>query len=160
MPFHRDDPLQTMARAYREICKGREPWVELGNFMNEWFAYAVDRRPELVAERVEIPGEATRKQRRWAAFIAASVEYLCERYGVPCPEWVHDPYYTLERTWWYCENASYPSVRKWLLETTPEPFVRRNIYCGDNVYANKWELAEMAAKIREMKAQKTALQEA
>ncbi len=30
----------------------------------------------------------------------------------------------------------------WLLHQTPGPFVKRNIYCGDRVFANKWEVVE------------------
>jgi predicted amidohydrolase YtcJ len=25
---------------YEDICQGEQPWVALGNFMNEWFDYA------------------------------------------------------------------------------------------------------------------------
>ncbi len=40
--------LQTMAVAYAEICQGEDPWIALGNFMNDWFDYAKDRREQLV----------------------------------------------------------------------------------------------------------------
>ena len=33
----------TMALTYQAICQGERPWVALGNFMNEWFDYAIDR---------------------------------------------------------------------------------------------------------------------
>lgn len=29
------DQLQTMTLTYQEICQGEEPWVALGNFMND-----------------------------------------------------------------------------------------------------------------------------
>ncbi len=38
--------------------------------------------------------------------------------------------------------AHKPSVRAFLREQTPEPFARRNIYCGNRVFANKYELVE------------------
>ncbi len=53
--------------------------------MNEWFDYAKDLRAELVATPLSLPEEAKQQQHRWAAFCAASVEYLCARSSVPCP---------------------------------------------------------------------------
>jgi hypothetical protein len=42
----------------------------------------------------------------------------------------------------YTPMAHKPSVRAFLLEQTPEPFARQNIYCGNRVFANIYELAE------------------
>jgi len=33
-------------------------------------------------------------------------------------------------------------VQARLLQETPEPFARGNIYCGNRMFANKYELAE------------------
>ena len=41
------DREHTMALTYQAICQGERPWIALGNFMNEWFDYAIDRRPTL-----------------------------------------------------------------------------------------------------------------
>ncbi len=38
--------LQTMAVTYAELCQGEDPWIALGNFMNDWFDYARDRREQ------------------------------------------------------------------------------------------------------------------
>jgi hypothetical protein len=95
------DQLQTMAVAYAEICRGEDPWIALGNFMNDWFDYAKDRREQLVTEPLSIPEPLTLDLHRWAAFCAASVEWLCQRYTVACPPWVHDPIYTLSTPWFY-----------------------------------------------------------
>jgi hypothetical protein len=147
MPMRLHDPLQTMARAYEEICTGEEPWVALGNFINEWFMYAIDRRAELVAEApVERPNP-TPEEHRWACFIAASVEYLCQEYAVPCPNWVHEhpDHYRLKEPWYDTPYLN-DEIRIWLEETTPEPFKRRNIYCGDRLYEDKREfVAHMIA---------------
>ena len=128
--------LHTMAATYQEICQGEEPWIALGNFLNDWFDYAKDRRAELVAAPLSLPQDANQYQQRWAAFCAASVDYLCARFSVPCPAWVSHPIYTLPDPWFDAPMAHKPEVR------TPEPFTRRNIYCGDRVFANKYELAE------------------
>lgn len=134
--------LQTMAFTYEEICQGQQPWVALGNFMNDWFDYAKDRRAELVADSLSLPVEPDEEKVRWAVFCAASVEYLCERYGVACPEWVYDPAYVLAEPWFDAPMAHKPEIRAYLIQQTPAPFARRNIYCGDRIFANKYEFAE------------------
>jgi len=136
------DHLYTMAATFQDICQGEEPWVALGNFLNEWFDYAKDRRDELVEAPISLPESPNAQQRRWAAFCAASVEYLCARSSVLCPSWVYLPVYALPEPWFDAPMAHKPEVRTYLLERTPEPFTRRNIYCGNRMFANKYELAE------------------
>jgi hypothetical protein len=34
-----------------------------------------------------------------------------------------------------------------LKQDTPEPFTRRNIYCGNRMFNNKWEVAEQYAPL-------------
>jgi len=133
------DQLQTMAVAYAEICQGEDPWIALGNFMNDWFDYAKDRRESLVSEPLVQPGASSTYTRRWAAFCAASVEWLCQQYGVPRPTWVHDTAYFLPAPWFYYPQAK---LRERLIQQTPEPFKQRNIFCGNRVFLNKYELAE------------------
>lgn len=122
-----------------EICRGEAPWSALGNFMNDWFENAKDRREQLIADPVILPASATIEIRQWAAFCAASAEWLSKKYHVPCPLWVHDPIYTLAEPWF-----SYPQtqLREWLVQHTPEPFARGNVYCGDRMFDNKYEAAE------------------
>ena len=78
--------IQTMARAYQQICDGEDPWTALGNFTNAWYGYAKHDRFALVKDPIEQPEQLTRHTRRWGAFCAASVEFLCRCYDVPCPE--------------------------------------------------------------------------
>ncbi len=42
--------VQTIARAYQQICAGEEPWIALGNFRNAWYGYAKDNRLALVGQ--------------------------------------------------------------------------------------------------------------
>jgi len=69
-------PYQTMRATFGHICQGLDPWLPLGNFMNDWYDNYVEERAQL------------------------------------------------------------------LLHTPPIEFARRNVFCGDRVYANKWELVE------------------
>ena len=91
---------------------------------------------------ISLPDPLSGELFRWAVFCAASVEYLCERYGVPCPSWVYNPAYCLSEPWFDAPMAHKPQVRERLVQQTPEPFTNRNIYCGNRMFANKWEFAE------------------
>src|SRR5207253_7684444 len=91
--FEKRDGDQTMAWAYDKICAGCRAWTALGNFMNAWYGYAPDRRESLISEPIRQPARETLRTKRWGAFCAASVEFLCERYYIPCPLWVHDTRY-------------------------------------------------------------------
>ncbi|HJT55420.1 MAG TPA: hypothetical protein VJ761_02905 [Ktedonobacteraceae bacterium] len=141
------DHLQTMALTYQEICQGERPWVALGNFMNDWFDYAKDRRAELVADPISLPDSSSSDALRWAAFCTASVEWLCERYNVPCSSWVRTATYCLPESWFDAPQADKPQVREWLIRHTPELFTRRNIFCGDRIFANKYEFVEQYRRL-------------
>lgn len=131
--------LQTIAVAYAEMCSGIDPWVALGNFLHDWYDEAKDRRELLVADPVVEAEQVTQDLHRWAAFCAATVEWLCQRYEITCPGWVNNRAYILREPWFY-----YPQeyLRERLIQQTPEEFTRRNIYCGNRMFANKYEFAE------------------
>lgn len=140
------DQLQTMRTTFQQICAGEREWTALGNFMNYWYSYAKDRREELVAEPLLPYDEHSLHQHRWAVFCAAAVEWFCKTYHVPCPEWVYEPRYTLSDPWFFDLRES---AKPWLLQTTPQEFQRRNIFCGDDCFANKWEWAEQYRQYRQ-----------
>lgn len=148
------DQLQTMAVTYAEICQGESPWIALGNFINDWFDYAKDRREQLVHDPLQHPDVLTPELQRWAAFCAASVEWFCEKYGITCPAWVYDPIYSLTEAWFYYPLArsqdpeQQKELRERLRQQTPEPFTRRSIYCGNRMFNNKYEYAEQRAQQR------------
>jgi hypothetical protein len=140
------EELYTMQRTYQDITQGIRPWNALGDFMNYFFGYTPECREALVQESIQEPINPTTEQHQWAVFCAASVEYLCQRYNVPCPVWVHDvAFLALTEPWFEALGADKPQVQKRLQQETPEPFARRNIFCGNRVFANKYELA---AKVR------------
>ncbi len=136
------DQVQSMALTYQAICQGERPWVALGNFMNEWFDYAIDQRAQRIADPLTLPEEPDTDALRWAAFCAASVEWLCRRYEVSCPSWVYHSTYSLPEPWFDSPGAHKPQVRERLLQQTPEPFARRNVYCGNRMFANKYEFVQ------------------
>lgn len=131
--------LQTIRRSFEEICSGEAPWIPLGKFMHQFFGSLSHLRPQLVADPLEVPENCSPEQFRWAVFCAASVEYLCKKYSILCPEWALDSRYVLASPWYYAIGADLPHVQEKLRQTTPEPFVTRNIFCGDRVFNNKYE---------------------
>ena len=141
-------PLETMRWAYQHICAGVDPWTGLGSFSHAWYGYAKGRRVGLVSEPLVKPTQETENTRRWGAFCAASVEFLCERYDIPCPEWARDPYYTLPTPWWHTQQSDDPAVRDYLAISTPAPFARRDIFCGNRLFQNKYEMYEWTQEAR------------
>jgi hypothetical protein len=135
---------QTMKQVYEEISQqGANPWIALGNFMNSWYNYHKSRRRMLIKEPPALPEQPTLEQLQWATFCAASVEYFCQKYAIPCPKWVHDPRYTtLPEPWFFSGYAHLEQVREELKEESPEPFKQRNIFVSKRIYANKYEIAE------------------
>jgi hypothetical protein len=117
--------------------QGKTPWTALGNFANAWYDYAKGIRAALVSEPLGKPEADSEHTRQWGAFCAASVEFLCDRYGIPCPEWVQEPSYTLS-TPWYGDTVVLQHRRK----MSPAPFARRNVFCGNRLYKNKYEMNE------------------
>jgi hypothetical protein len=140
--------IQTMIWAYNEICAGEDPWTALGNFTNAWYGYAKHMRADLVSEPLTRPEQETEHTRHWGAFCAASVDFLCDCYHVPCPDWAHNPYYILETPWWRTKQAHDPSTCEFLVKITPAPFARRNIFCTNRLFQNKYELYEWTLEAR------------
>jgi hypothetical protein len=107
--------------------------------MNYWYAYAKDRREALIADPLLAYDEHPLYQYQWAVFCVAAVEWFCHTYMVPCPSWLQDPKYTLSEPWFFHVNER---AKARLLQTTPQEFQQRNVFCGDRCFANKWELIE------------------
>lgn len=160
------DIQQTIKRAYQDIRNGDDPWVAIGDFSHDWFGnYAIpDQRVRLVAEPIEFPeGVSSEEQlqlRQWGAFCAASVEYLCRQAGLSVPEWVSNPQYVLsEQEIFYTSPLAYKQrVRDRLQQEAPEPFKRRNVFCSERVYANKYEATPVlqAVQLAEVPVLQTA----
>jgi hypothetical protein len=61
----------------------------------------------------------------------------------------HNSCYSLATPWWHTHHPHSSSPRKCLKRETPEPFTRRNIFCGNRPYQNKYE---MSARVQEARA--------
>jgi len=127
----------TVAKVFDYICNNETPWVALGNFLNYWWAYAVDHRRELV--EAPLAPAPTPEMQCWAAFCAAMVEWLCWGANLPPPAWTNQERYILPEPWYFYEGSN---SRSWLVATTPAPFQRRNIFGGDRMFLHKWDMAK------------------
>lgn len=157
-------PVQTLARAYAAITAHTDPWVALNEFFHEWFDYSRTERAQLVAEDVlpggpsalldappsELPMPERDRRWRWAVFCAATAEYLCTRDGMVSPAWVADPRYTLAEPWYSfgTRDPLTPEERAHLEQSTPAPLRRRNLLCGDRVFANKYEFVTHIQRLK------------
>lgn len=131
--------LQTFARSYAQILAGDDPWLPLGNMMHQFFGAYKHLAAALVADPLVLPADVSPEHFRWAAFCAASVEYLCRLSALSCPAWALDMRFALTDPWFLGIGADLPKVQEKLRQTTPEEFTRRGIFCGNRVYNNKYE---------------------
>ncbi|HZR00799.1 MAG TPA: hypothetical protein VFC93_18510 [Chloroflexota bacterium] len=120
---------QAAAETLDLIRRGGDPWLAIGQFVDDWHRTPLAKRPTLVAAA---PGPAEGDDVRWAAFLAAAVEWLCAQDGLDYPEWTADPSYRLREPWFL-----YPGwrLRAWQLVETPAPFKARNVFGGNRILA-------------------------
>lgn len=126
---HKRYHYQTAKETFERILAGTTPWVAMGDFLDDWRRMAADGRAGLVAEPIADAGDDLEKQ-RWAAFLAATVEWLCWQEKLAFPAWTGDTVYRLHDPWFL-----YPGwrLRAWQLATTPAPYKMRNIFGGDHM---------------------------
>ena len=128
----------TLAKTYALLASESEEAVRVAvrDFMNSFFLYSVSDRQSLLDEPIHLPENPSENQRGWAAFCAASAEYLAQRYGLHCPQWALDSLYTLDTPWYHPACNVYPRLREDFQKTAPEAFRRRNVFCSDRIFMN------------------------
>ena len=120
---------QTIAETFEGIKTSSTPWVPIGDFLDDWRRSEREDRLELVEMGIGPAGDDP-ALRRWTAFCAAMVEWLCWQDRLPFPDWTSRDEYRLAEPW-----LLYPDhlLRAWQLATTPTPFKMRNIFGGDRM---------------------------
>ncbi|WP_242848264.1 hypothetical protein [Sulfobacillus thermosulfidooxidans] len=119
---------ETLASAWSRVITGEtSSHVVIGNFLDDW------RRDPDISGRTRliqhpIPDSENPELHRWSAFVAALVEYLTVRDGIPTPLWVFADQWTLPEPWFL---NPYWKLRAWQLIMTPPPWKRRRIFGGD-----------------------------
>ncbi len=167
-------PVQTLARAYAAIVEQTPPWVAINEFFHEWWDYSRTQHTLLITEealpggpsalldtsRSDLPLPEHDRRWRWAVFCAAVADYLSEREGITPPAWVNDPGYTLAEPWYLVGNGEVgdakealpPGIRVHLEQTTPSALRRRNIFCSDRIFANKYEFTQQVKQLAAARA--------
>jgi hypothetical protein len=77
--------------------------VAIGDFLDDWRFTDLQKRPALVQEPIAsgaIAGDDI-ELRRWAAFCAAMVEWLCWNDGARFPSWTAKSEYQLAEPWFF-----------------------------------------------------------
>jgi hypothetical protein len=120
---------QSAADTIQRILGGDDPWLAFGQFLDDWRRTPAAERTRLT---VQPPPVAPAEYRRWAALLAAVVEWLCAQDGLPFPSWTGQSEYRLADPWFL-----YPGwrLRAWQLAETPASFKARNIFGGDRIMA-------------------------
>ena len=118
---------QSAAVTLRLVAEGVDPWLALGQFLDDWRGADPAERPLLVSEPLP---DVSPEHLRWAALVAAAVDWLCAQDRLPVPSWTGRAEYRLPEPWFL-----YPGwrLRAWQLADTPVPFRMRNIFGGDRI---------------------------
>jgi hypothetical protein len=119
---------QSAAVTMRLIRAGVDPWLAMGQFLDDWRRTDLAERPRLVRNPPR-PCESD-EWLRYEALLAASVDFLCVEAGLRTPKWALSPSYRLPRPWFLYDGWR---LRAWQLAETPVPFRMRNIFGGDRI---------------------------
>ena len=126
-PERMDYRPQSAADTFRLILDGEDPWLAFGQFLDDWRRVAPADRHQLADEDLSVVPD---RHVRWAALLAAAVEWLAVQDGVVPPTWTRRAAYRLPEPWFL-----YPGwrLRAWQLVETPVAFRSRNIFGGDRI---------------------------
>ncbi len=118
-----------MIESFERLLGGENPWVTLGDFLDDWRRSQPIDRSTLVEQPLR---EVTSlEEGRWAALYAAAVEQLCAQENFPAPSWVTSKQYYLSVPWY--PGVKTENLRRLYEETTPEIFKQHNILAGDRL---------------------------
>ncbi len=86
------------------------------------FAVKIQEPPELMVETLKDYSQCD-------AYLAAYVDWLCQRHGIDAPAWVHDPKRVATKAWY-----DYPPLWKAAFISAPGAFRRRGVFtCPEDV---------------------------
>lgn len=124
--------LSTVTQSFERVRRGEDPWLALGDFIDDWRRAEHDQRALLIADPVRTTARSP--QRRWAALFASVVDWLCwvAEPRVDPPVWLTDMVYVLPEPWFVVEGTA---LRAWQLVESPAPFRMRRIFTDASVVA-------------------------
>ena len=121
---------QTGQQTLDRIRAGVEPWVAVGDLLDDWRRADDTERRQMVEEPLD--EATTAEEHRWAAFIVAAIDQLAweAQPRIEPPDWVRDVRYVLPEPWFLLPGWR---LRMHQLVDTPAAFTRRNIFGGDRI---------------------------
>lgn len=111
-----------------EVARSTEDAESFGRNLRDWqhelrrlsnrkeFVLQIAEAPPLIQNRLGDDGQSD-------AYLAAYVEWLCERHGIPTPDWLSETRRTASKAWY-----DYPPLWPDSLVHAPGPFRRRGIF--------------------------------
>ena len=117
------------AEGFERITQGENPWVALGDFLDDWRRSQHEDCLALVEQ--PLCEATTVEEERWAALFATVVEQLCTQDNLLPPSWVMSKKYYLADPWY--PDVKTERLRRLYEETTPEIFKKHNILAGDRL---------------------------
>lgn len=94
----------TAAEYFEQIRDEDSFYIAKGNFLDDFYSANGEERVRMVSR--PIPKErVTPDNRKYAAYFAAMVEYLCWHYNIERPDWVPDEINRLPDPWFLYELA-------------------------------------------------------
>jgi hypothetical protein len=121
---------ETASGALGRIRAGTTGWVAIGDFVDAWRrADPAERRAIVVTPPDD---EDVAAEPRWAALIAASVDWLSATSDepLPPPAWAMSRRFVLDEPWFLIPGLA---LRMHQLVDTPAAFKVRNIFGGDRI---------------------------
>ena len=115
--------LACYVSALREYDDAFRLRVILHDFGLVWADADNDERAMLAAE------EPAPFDPRWDAFLAAYIEYLCQRDGLAAPGWTRRSGRYLEQMWWAADYFEYE--RGGVVVTTPTAFQAHGVWIAE-----------------------------
>jgi len=98
----------------------------IANFIDEFNRADVDKKQQMVKK---FPFKEI-KNKKYSAYVAATVEELCFINNLDIPGWVFDKKYRLKEPFFV---GGLESVKAFLIVESPVSFRRRNIFVSENV---------------------------
>ena len=122
--------LETVSQAFERVQHGEDPWIAIGDFLDDWGRAEKDKRRLLVSAPIIL--KLDDPNRKWAALFAAITEWLCwtssPRIGAPA--WVNKSVFELPEPWFVTPGKA---LRNWQLVHSPAPFRSRRIFTDASI---------------------------
>ena len=110
-----------------EVSNGRDFYLCLGDFLDEFYHEGNDKRQLMLNESPECT-----LAKENLAYLASAVHKLANDYGLKVPDWVFDPRcYLRDKPFFGCHATG--KLRLLFMYKSPTEFKHRNLFVDENV---------------------------